>query len=311
MNLPAVSIIVPVFNAYKYLARCIDSILKQTFTDWECLLIDDGSTDGSGVLCDEYAQRDSRIRVFHKERGGVSSARNVGLEKARGEWLVFVDADDWIMPCHLADINQYKVDLVIFDFFRNNEVQQQDCTRIYDYKDLINAIISEKIFGALWNKRFSTKLIRSIGLLFDEDVDFGEDVLFIVTLLNRSHVTFTFSKKCSYHYSEIENTLSRTYTNNIWQRRFIQFKKLQQILDDEYEDSLFQLYANIVWEAFSRGIIDDRNFYHLISNKKSSLLKRIDTGIYGKLCFVLALAGAYRFSQILITKAYIGTQGRI
>ena len=96
MKLPKISVIVPVYNAEKYLHRCIDSILSQTFTDFELLLINDGSKDNSAVFCDEYATRDSRVRVFHKENGGVSSARNLGLDNAKGEWIAFVDSDDWL-----------------------------------------------------------------------------------------------------------------------------------------------------------------------------------------------------------------------
>lgn len=95
--MPLVSIIVPIYNAEKTLRRCIDSILSQTFSDWELLMIDDGSTDQSGTICDQYAIKDKRIKVFHKKNGGVSSARNLGLDNARGEWITFVDADDQII----------------------------------------------------------------------------------------------------------------------------------------------------------------------------------------------------------------------
>ena len=90
-----ISIIVPVYNVEKYLQRCIESILTQTETDFELLLIDDGSKDKSGLICDEYAQKDKRVNVIHKENGGVSSARNLGIEKANGEWMCFIDADDF------------------------------------------------------------------------------------------------------------------------------------------------------------------------------------------------------------------------
>ena len=96
MTTPVLSIIVPVYNVEKYLARCIDSILAQTFTDFELILVDDGSTDNSGEICDEYAGKDPRIIVIHKENGGVSSARNHGLDIARGEYITFVDSDDQI-----------------------------------------------------------------------------------------------------------------------------------------------------------------------------------------------------------------------
>ena len=93
-----ISIIVPVYKAEKYLSRCVDSILGQTYKDLEVILVDDGSPDGSGVLCDAYAAKDSRVRVIHKENGGVSTARNVGLDAAGGDYISFVDSDDYVDP---------------------------------------------------------------------------------------------------------------------------------------------------------------------------------------------------------------------
>ena len=91
---PKISIIIPVYNSGKTLRRCVDSVISQTLIDFECIMIDDGSTDESGGICDDYVGRDSRFRVFHKDNGGVSSARNVGLENMKGEYVVFIDSDD-------------------------------------------------------------------------------------------------------------------------------------------------------------------------------------------------------------------------
>lgn len=114
--MPKVSIIIPVYKAEKYLNRCIDSILAQTFTDWELLLIDDGSPDRSGDICDEYAKKDTRIRVFHKNNGGVSSARNLGLDNVLGEYVTFVDSDDWLLEntLTLCSSNFGKYEIVRF-----------------------------------------------------------------------------------------------------------------------------------------------------------------------------------------------------
>lgn len=116
---PKISVIVPVYKVEKYLRACIDSILAQTFTDFELILIDDGSPDNCGAICDEYAEKDARIRVFHKENGGVSSARNLGIERSRGEWIAFVDSDDWVESdkfskfCEqIAGVNE-QIDLII------------------------------------------------------------------------------------------------------------------------------------------------------------------------------------------------------
>ena len=105
---PKISVIIPVYNAEKYLRRCVDSILAQIFTDFELLLIDDGSKDKSGVICDEYAKKDNRVKVFHKENGGVSSARNLGLDNARGEWIGFIDSDDMVKPEYLDGLIRYQ-----------------------------------------------------------------------------------------------------------------------------------------------------------------------------------------------------------
>ena len=117
---PSVSIIVPVYNIEKYVSCCIDSILAQTFKDLELLLIDDGSQDGSGTICDHYASKDGRVKVIHKPNGGVASARNVGLREAKGTWIVYVDGDDWIEPTMLdgmlQEAQRTDADVVICDF---------------------------------------------------------------------------------------------------------------------------------------------------------------------------------------------------
>ena len=99
---PMISVIIPVYNVEKYLARCIDSVLRQTYHNFEIILVDDGTPDRSGEICDEYAAKDARISVIHKENGGLSSARNAGIEAAKGQWLQFVDSDDYI-----ADLLMY------------------------------------------------------------------------------------------------------------------------------------------------------------------------------------------------------------
>ena len=123
---PKISIIIPVYNVERYLQQCIDSILTQTFTDFELLLIDDGSTDGCSAICDEYAEKDDRIRVIHKPNSGISSTRNRGIDEACGEWLIFLDSDDaWANPNCLQKLYSYtkklNLDLVRFEYQAVNE----------------------------------------------------------------------------------------------------------------------------------------------------------------------------------------------
>ena len=184
-----ISIIIPVYNAENTLGRCIDSILSQTFSDWELLLIDDGSTDRSGEICDEYAVNDERIKVFHKENGGVSSARNMGLDNAKGRWITFVDADDQINPDALnciynRDINE---DILFFPYY----FYYKDGNKIFDTLNVperienislfLNKNIHKYIFRVVWGKCYKNELLK--GIRFDEKIKIGEDLLFVLTYL--------------------------------------------------------------------------------------------------------------------------------
>ena len=120
---PKISVIVPVYKAEEYLHRCVDSILAQSFTGFELILINDGSPDNSGAICDEYAQKDNRVKVIHKENGGVASARQCGIDNATGEYTIHADPDDWVEPTMLEELYNKAVeenaDMVVCDFYVN------------------------------------------------------------------------------------------------------------------------------------------------------------------------------------------------
>ena len=168
---PKISVIVPVYNTEKYLHHCIDSILSQTFTDFELLLIDDGSKDSSGAICDEYAAKDNRVRVFHKENGGVSSARNLGLDNATGEWIAFVDADDYLAPSYL------------YDFVQNlsNDVKLLVCaygSQITSSVDFINDMLLDKISWCMYYKLYKKECLNlSNALDVPSEINIGEDLI--------------------------------------------------------------------------------------------------------------------------------------
>lgn len=177
--MPKISVIVPVYNTEKYLHRCIDSILAQTFTDFELLLIDDGSKDSSGAICGEYASKDSRVRVFHKENGGVSSARNLGLDNAKGEWITFCDSDDYVENYWL-DIfvsNQEGVDLVA-QGFRDNTAS----FFLFDgsVADFMEILYDKQLVGYTVLKLFKREIINQYNIKFDENVRFREDEEFVL-----------------------------------------------------------------------------------------------------------------------------------
>lgn len=205
MENPKISIIVPVYNAERYLRRCVDSILGQTFTDFEVLLIDDGSKDHSGAICDEYAQQDDRVRVWHKENGGVSSARNVGLDNARGEWVTFVDSDDWVQKDWLAtfatNMNGYDVVVTGFYFVTPDKILPftMNC-HSNNPAQVADSLNKERNFGFLWCKCFKRSLIDSNHLRFNEKLSFLEDEDFVCKYWAKSkkiivvnHVAYNYS----------------------------------------------------------------------------------------------------------------------
>lgn len=184
-----ISIIVPVYKAEPYIHRCIDSILAQSYTDFELLLIDDGSPDNCGTICDEYAVQDSRVRVFHKENGGVSSARNIGLDNARGEWIAFCDADDSVNSGWLAayrDAVIENIDLAIQGIFyikNNGEFESKRLvpsigTTIESKRNLIVELMCMGVYGYPVTKLFRRQIIEDNHIRFDENSAFREDEQF-------------------------------------------------------------------------------------------------------------------------------------
>ena len=165
-----ISIIVPIYNTEKYLDRCIQSILAQIYTDFELLLIDDGSTDSSGVICDRYVELDSRVRVFHKKNGGASSARNIGLDNANGEWVMFVDSDDYLR-CNALDILYRNIgdnDVVVANSLNDTNINGKEWAKL---------LLECKVRCEIWGGIYKRDLIRSFYNQIPLSIVIGEDFL--------------------------------------------------------------------------------------------------------------------------------------
>lgn len=195
---PKISVIIPVYNAEPYLRRCLDSLLAQTFTDFELLLIDDGSRDCSGAVCDEYAGRDPRIKVFHRPNGGVSAARNVGLDHACGEWITFVDADDFVRERYLEHLLSHtggRIDLVISyaEVFGNGRPEKETYpSRRIEMPDLEILFVENDLHWhtSPWSKLYRRQVIGQRRLRFCEGMHIGEDGLFLYTFMLASRTIF-------------------------------------------------------------------------------------------------------------------------
>ena len=181
------SVIVPVYNAEKTLRQCVDSILGQDYRNFELLLIDDGSKDSSPEICDDYSQKDNRVKVFHKPNGGVSSARNQGISKAKGEWLTFIDADDYITDGYFDGVAEQNEDVLIkgYQKFDYSGIvagkEAEDLLKISDFSDFLSQYLTDSLLRGPVFKFYKRSLIGDLRFLTDMKI--GEDAWFVFNYL--------------------------------------------------------------------------------------------------------------------------------
>lgn len=277
--MPKLSIIVPVYKVEKHLSRCVNSILNQTFNDLELILVDDGSPDKCPELCDQFAQRDARVRVIHKENGGVSTARNAGLAAVCGMYIAFVDSDDWLEPDMyekmMAVADQYDCDVVmcdcVKDFADHSEAYSHNIrSGFYDSQQLKkeyfpHLLIMENVeypatisnCTILWRNRLNT-----IDQRYQPGVRFSEDLLFGAKLLRNARSFYYMKGETLYHYVMNVSSASHTYVPDKWRDYLLLHSR---IVDEFKEDSqfdfshqidlclLFFLY-NVIGETYSADL---------------------------------------------------------
>jgi glycosyltransferase EpsJ len=197
-----VSVIIPVFNVKDFVGRCLESVSGQTYRDFEAIVVDDGSTDGSGTICDDFCLKDPRFRVIHQEKAGVGFARNTGLDNARGTYILFVDSDDYLFPEALQIARDHLVsgpfDWVMFDYTRKNvsEASLPDSSKtenkesVFNILDRDTALLGllrrrDPVYYVIWNKLYSKQVIGDIRF---KDVCYFEDVLFNYEVFRRSRL---------------------------------------------------------------------------------------------------------------------------
>jgi glycosyltransferase involved in cell wall biosynthesis len=250
---PKVSIIIPVYNVEKYLRECLDSVIAQTFTDWECILVDDGSKDTSPVICDEYAKRDNRFRVIHKGNGGASLARNIGIDNAHGDWITFVDSDDWLSEDYLAHLCRFADlpgDLICSSWAEAyadrtciNQVPDETFNR-GDFHKLFEDPAYFKLLKGPYCKLYRTDVIRQHNLRFNEKMAFMEDREFVLRfLLCSQNVVMT--NYCDYYYRQLLTSLiHRTHSYESEFAGYLAFAHLIKQINDNIkinEDGQHQL----------------------------------------------------------------------
>lgn len=245
-----VSVIVSIYNKEQYLHRCLNSILAQTFVDFELLLVDDGSKDKSVAICEEYAGKDNRVRVLKKRNGGVSSARNFGLKEAKGDWVVFVDADDYMDELYLESLLPQNGEDFVMD--SSDDRSPHFVEGFYQGKGIFAVALSDWHMLCAWGKIFKRDIIRENGIKFEESICNGEDTLFNLKYLLHV-VCLRVSPSQHYHYDNtVESSLSKQetpYEKALYKasRVYALGKEMAKKNNDESVSVLISKYAGITW----------------------------------------------------------------
>ena len=274
--MPQVSILVPVYNAEKTLDRCVNSILNQEYRDFELLLLDDGSTDGSGQICDAYAGRDPRVRVLHKANSGVSDTRNKGIAQARGKYLQFADSDDWFTPeatkFLVQAITEHGCDMVIADFYRvvgervsqKGSIEEEGVLEQADFAVKMMQRPADFYYGVLWNKLYKRSIIQKYRLRMDSSVSWCEDFMFNLDYVRHAKKIYALRIPV-YYYVKTKGSL---VSQGLSVKKTIEMKRTvfacyndfyKDVFDDrDYEKRKGQVYR-FLFDAASDGSVSPLN----------------------------------------------------
>lgn len=286
MKTPLLSIIMPVYNSIDYLSITLNCIVEQTYSNFELIAVDDGSTDGSGLILDQYAQKYPFIKVFHRENSGVSAARNFGLSKAQGELIGFVDSDDMPTPTFyeslVIDLIENKADLAISDtsFIDSKEdrnINVESATpRLFDINDdsIVKLVFGtdERKFYCIWDKVYRGAIIRAHNILFNTDLKIGEDTLFILTYL--FHCTsITINDAALYRHRIRNGSLMRSNISMLAKQNICKIRSLQNQLDSSHYPKsskaiIDYFHNNLIYQSFTIGNQTRRDFKESIAELK-------------------------------------------
>ncbi|SJZ87260.1 Glycosyltransferase involved in cell wall bisynthesis [Segatella oulorum] len=217
---PKVSVIVAVYNVAPFLDKCLTSLKAQTLKDFEVILVDDGSTDNSGKMCDAYAQEDNRFKIFHKANGGVASAREFGVGKASGLYMIHADPDDWVEPTMLEELynraTETDADVIICDFYVESSFGRElvvQCPKSPNHIVILNQYLNSSLYGACWNKLVRREVWNNLNVHFPP-IKLCED-MWVNIKLAMTNIRFAYLDKAFYHYVRIDRVGSLTKGYNV------------------------------------------------------------------------------------------------
>lgn len=307
--MPKVSIIVPVYNVEKYLAKCIDSIIAQEYDDWELILVNDGSSDSSKAICEEYCIKDNRISLYNQGNAGPSAARNLGIKKAKGEYITFIDSDDYVTPTYLMDLVKYDSDIIAsgFDlwYFNGKPTERKTYDKLGTYS-LTDNNIGEAIaigeYKYLWHspccKLYYRELLISNNLLFNEKLNYGEDHLFNLTvLLHCTRITLV----------PVSNYIYTHYGNLSLTNRRVPYEIMFNYIVYLYQIRQKFNYPNIGYEEFSSNQISNYYWQTIFTlykteqykQKRVKALSEINLQIPSQTRYCGTLPRRYKFMRII------------
>ena len=240
MRTPEISVIVPVYNVEKYLPRTLNSIIKQTFTNWECILIDDGTPDNSGKICDDFAEKDSRFKVIHQKNAGVSRARNTGLDNATGKWITIIDGDDWIdaETLETALNNSQNVDIVQWGYYRSSETE--DFMKfVYKSEFSLNSKDESEPYGSHTCMLIKRDFLNNNQLRYMTDLSMGEDLIFAYQCCLKAKSVKNLIDKAFYHYIQHADSTTHKITLPKIQSQINFVRKFEELFSDTpYSDAI-------------------------------------------------------------------------
>ena len=304
---PSISIITPVYKAESYLRDSIESILAQTFTNFELILVNDGSPDNSGAICDEYAKKDPRVKVVHKANGGVSSARQCGIDNAIGEYTIHADPDDNVDPTMLQELYDKAIaesaDIVICDYYshkkgkkRYNTQEPQSVTA----KELLKQYLRQELHGALWNKLIKRELYTKHNITFPKEMTRWEDLFVVCSILNSSNAKVAYLAKAFYHYNQSinNNSLARKKDHKGLQSQILFVEYFQETLPlEEYSEEIYKIKAATKELAYNSKIMPPQEVLELYSEINEKYISSANPENITQLCFARFLSGEYSYKK--------------
>ena len=301
----SISVLMPVYNSEKFLSETVQAVINQSYTDWELILVDDGSTDNSKEICTKLMNDDKRIKYILQENLGVSHTRNVALENAQGKYIVFVDSDDLIHEDYLKilinSIEKNNSDISVCNFIErkiSNTGKVEDITREFypkevmemsEMKDYIMDFGNSGLLNPLWNKIYKREIIENNNITFDEKVETGEDFIFNLQYFRKTKKISFIKEKLYYYIRRNNNSITYQYIENMYERGWEIHSLLESFLEDMNfysNENAYVLYGNHLTGAFSAFL----NLYHdnckLTSKEKREYIRKIIDRPYVKECAV-------------------------